>query len=116
MLLKNVLWEDSQAHILIQGNLISTVSREPIEVNPQEEVIDCSGKAVIPGFINSHSHAAMIMLRGIYEDLTLYQWLDKVWALEAKMDGEFIYWGTKAACLEMIKSGTTNTKIFSTIT
>ena len=49
----------------------------------------------------------MIMLRGIYEDLTLYQWLDKVWALEAKMDGEFIYWGTKAACLEMIKSGTT---------
>ena len=107
MLLKNVLWEDSQAHILIQGNLISKVSREPIEVNPQEEVIDCSGKAVIPGFINSHSHAAMIMLRGIYEDLTLYQWLDKVWALEAKMDGEFIYWGTKAACLEMIKSGTT---------
>ena len=107
MLLKNVLWEDSQAHILIQGNRISKVSREPIEVNPQEEVIDCSGKAVIPGFINSHSHAAMIMLRGIYEDLTLYQWLDKVWALEAKMDGEFIYWGTKAACLEMIKSGTT---------
>lgn len=107
MLLKNVLWEDSQAHILIQGNLIQKVSREPIDVSASEEVIDCSGKAVIPGFVNSHTHAAMIMLRGINEDLTLYQWLDKVWASEAKMDGEFIYWGTKAACLEMIKSGTT---------
>lgn len=107
MLLKNILWEDSPAHILIQGNLITKVSRDSIAVPPTEEVIDCSGKAVIPGFVNAHSHAAMIMLRGIYEDLTLYQWLDKVWAKEAKMDGEFIYWGTKAACLEMIKSGTT---------
>ncbi len=107
MLLKNVLWEDSQAHILIKGNLIQKVSREPIDVPASEEVIDCSGKALIPGFINAHTHAAMIMLRGINEDLTLYQWLDKVWASEAKMDGEFIYWGTKAACLEMIKSGTT---------
>ena len=107
MLLRNVLWEDSPAHILIKGNLISKVSRTPIDVPPEEEVIDCTGKAVIPGFVNSHTHAAMIMLRGINEDLTLYQWLEKVWASEAKMDGEFIYWGTKAACLEMIKSGTT---------
>ena len=107
MLLRNVLWEDSPAHILIKGNLISKVSRTPIDVPPEEEVMDCTGKAVIPGFVNAHTHAAMIMLRGINEDLTLYQWLEKVWASEAKMDGEFIYWGTKAACLEMIKSGTT---------
>lgn len=106
MLLKNVLWEDSRADILIQGDLIKKVSREPLDL-PYEETVDCSGKAVIPGFVNSHTHAAMVMLRGIHEDLTLYDWLEKVWTMEAKMDGEFIYWGTKAACLEMIKSGTT---------
>lgn len=106
ILLKNILWEDSPADILIDGKLISKVSREPLEV-PGAQVMDCSGKAVIPGFVNSHTHAAMIMLRGMNEDLSLYKWLEKVWASEAKMDGEFIYWGTKAACLEMIKSGTT---------
>ena len=106
ILLKNILWEDSPANILIDGKFISKVSREPLDV-PGAQVMDCTGKAVIPGFVNSHTHAAMIMLRGINEDLSLYKWLDKVWASEAKMDGEFIYWGTKAACLEMIKSGTT---------
>ena len=106
ILLKNILWEDAPSYILIDGKQISKVSREPFDA-PGATVMDCTGKAVIPGFVNAHTHAAMIMLRGINEDLTLYQWLNKVWASEAKMDGEFIYWGTKAACLEMIKSGTT---------
>ena len=106
ILLKNILWEDAPSDILIDGKLIAKVSREPLDV-PGAEALDCSGKAVVPGFVNAHTHAAMIMLRGMYEDLSLYNWLEKVWAMEAKMDGEFIYWGTKAACLEMIKSGTT---------
>ena len=74
---------------------------------PGAEVLDCSGKAVLPGFVNAHTHAAMVMLRGIHEDLTLYDWLQNIWKIEAGIDSDFIYWGTKAACLEMIKSGTT---------
>ena len=107
ILLQNVLLDDRRADILVDGKRIARVSRAPLPVENGVECVDCSGKAVIPGFVNLHTHAAMILLRGIYEDLSLYQWLDKVWKVEARMDADWIYWGTKAACLEMIRSGTT---------
>ena len=106
ILLRNVLHQDAPADILIDGRIIAQVSRSPLNV-PGAEVVDCSGKAVFPGFVNMHTHAAMILLRGIHEDLALYDWLGKIWKIEAGMDREFIYWATKAACLEMIRSGTT---------
>lgn len=71
------------------------------------EVVNCSGKVAVPGFINMHTHAAMTLMRGIGEDMRLENWLDHIWAIEAKLDATFIYWGTKVACLEMIKTGTT---------
>ena len=106
ILLQNILHKGSPAHILIDGGRIARISTTPIDV-PDAEKVDCSGKAVIPGFVNMHTHAAMIMLRGIHEDLILYDWLNHIWKIEAKLDRDFIYWGTKLACLEMIKSGTT---------
>jgi 5-methylthioadenosine/S-adenosylhomocysteine deaminase len=69
--------------------------------------VDCTGKAVIPGFINMHTHAAMSLMRGIGEDMRLDDWLSHIWVIESKLDAPFIYWGTKAAALEMIKTGTT---------
>ncbi|MBR4741187.1 MAG: amidohydrolase [Bacteroidales bacterium] len=106
ILLKNVLLQDQPAHILVDGGRIARISREPFVV-PGAEETDCRGKAVIPGFFNMHTHAAMILLRGIHEDLSLYDWLNNIWKIEAGLDKDFIYWGTQAACLEMIKSGTT---------
>jgi len=106
ILLKNALLHDEPVHILVDGSRIARVSHTPLDV-PDAQCIDCTGKAVIPGFINMHTHAAMLLLRGIYEDRTLYDWLDGIWKIEAGLDGDFIYWGTKAACLEMIRSGTT---------
>ena len=106
ILLQHVLHQGHAVDILVDGSRIVMVSAQPLDV-PEAEKKDCSGKAVIPGFVNSHTHAAMVLLRGIHEDLPLYEWLNKIWKIEAKIDGEFIYWGTKAACLEMIKSGTT---------
>ena len=91
---------------MVNGDRIVKISPAPLEA-PGAEVVDGSGKAVIPGFVNMHTHAAMVLLRGIHEDLTLYNWLNNIWKIEAKLDGDFIYWGTKAACLEMIKGGTT---------
>ena len=105
ILLKNVLLQDQPAHILVDGGLIARISREPFSI-PGALEKDCSGKAVIPGFYNMHTHAAMILLRGIHEDLSLYDWLGNIWKIEAGLDRDFIYWGTKAACLEMIRSGT----------
>lgn len=106
ILLKNILLEDSPADILVDRQRIARINRTPLDI-PGAETVDCSGKAVIPGFVNMHNHAAMVLLRGIHEDMTLYDWLGNIWKIEARMDKDFIYWATKVACLEMIRSGTT---------
>jgi 5-methylthioadenosine/S-adenosylhomocysteine deaminase len=61
----------------------------------------------LPGLVNTHTHAAMSLLRGYADDLPLQTWLsEKIWPLEALLTGEDVYWGTRLACLEMIRSGT----------
>ena len=108
ILLRNIQWDGAPVNLFIEGQRIRRILPYPeTEGLVADETVDCTGKAVIPGFINMHTHAAMILLRGITEDVPLDQWLPKIWAMEAKMDEEFVYWGTKVACLEMIKSGTT---------
>ena len=107
ILLKNILNQNRRTDILIgEDGRISHIG-PATEQLPGTDVVDGTGYAVIPGFINMHTHAAMILLRGIHEDLSLYDWLNNIWKIEARLDRDFIYWGTKAACLEMVKSGTT---------
>ncbi len=70
-------------------------------------VIDGSERLAVPGLVNTHTHAAMTLLRGYADDMLLQDWLSqKIWPLEAHLTGDDVYWGTKLACLEMIKSGT----------
>jgi 5-methylthioadenosine/S-adenosylhomocysteine deaminase len=72
-----------------------------------DEVLDAGGAPLVPGLVNGHTHAAMTLFRGYGDDLPLMQWLEeKIWPLEAKLEPEDIYWGTRLACLEMIRSGT----------
>lgn len=62
----------------------------------------------MPGLINTHTHAAMTLLRSYADDLPLMPWLnEKVWPFEDKLTAEDIYWGTALALCEMIRSGTT---------
>jgi len=69
--------------------------------------IDASGKAVTPAFYNTHTHAAMTLMRGYADDLELMDWLSNhIWPLEAKLTEEDVYLGTRLAILEMIRSGT----------
>jgi 5-methylthioadenosine/S-adenosylhomocysteine deaminase len=108
--LKNIgLIDGSRANISISDGKIEKISpcKGNISPEPGSEVMDCTGKVAVPGFINMHTHAAMSLMRGIGEDMRLEDWLDHIWAIEAKLDAPFIYWGTKVACLEMIKTGTT---------
>ncbi len=107
ILLQNILHGSTRTDILINDD--GRIGRiGPLaEAEPGAEIVDCSRLAVIPGLVNMHTHAAMILLRGIHEDLTLYDWLNNIWKIEARLDREFIYWSTKAACLEMIRCGTT---------
>lgn len=73
------------------------------------EVIDARGQLVIPGLVNAHGHAPMVLFRGLADDLPLMEWLQTViFPAEARVvDREFCYWGTLLACLEMARSGTT---------
>ncbi|MEW6213185.1 MAG: amidohydrolase [Acidobacteriota bacterium] len=72
-------------------------------------VIDARGKVILPGLINTHTHVPMVLFRGIADDLMLMEWLQKyIFPAEAKnLDEEFVRWGTRLGCLEMIRGGTT---------
>ncbi|HEX7152376.1 MAG TPA: amidohydrolase [Thermoanaerobaculia bacterium] len=71
--------------------------------------ISAKGKAVLPGFVNAHTHVPMTLFRGIADDLDLMDWLQNyIFPAEAKnVDREFVKWGTRLAAAEMIRSGTT---------
>jgi 5-methylthioadenosine/S-adenosylhomocysteine deaminase len=104
ILIKEVLHEGQPTNVYIEGNLIA-------DIGPSAEadhVIDGRNHALLPGLVNTHTHAAMTLFRGYADDMELQNWLrDKIWPLESKFKPEDIYWGTRLACLEMIKSGTT---------
>ncbi|MBD5519959.1 MAG: amidohydrolase [Lachnospiraceae bacterium] len=70
--------------------------------------IDCMGNLLMPGFKNAHTHSGMTVLRSYADDMPLGDWLNKqVFPVEAKMDGEMIYYLTKLAVLEYLTSGIT---------
>lgn len=107
ILITNVLLNESSTDVLIEGQYIKEIG-----VNLQVEadiVLDGTGKAIIPGFVNTHTHAAMTLFRGFADDMPLEEWLtQKIWPHEAHLTSEDVYWGAKLACLEMIKTGTTS--------
>jgi len=72
-------------------------------------VIRAGGMAVVPGFVNAHTHVPMTLFRGIADDRDLMDWLTNfIFPAEAKnVDREFVKWGTRLAAAEMIRSGTT---------
>ena len=71
--------------------------------------IDTKGKIVLPGLINTHGHAPMVLYRGLADDLALMDWLTKyIFPAEARtVSPEMVTIGTRLAALEMIQSGTT---------
>jgi 5-methylthioadenosine/S-adenosylhomocysteine deaminase len=71
--------------------------------------LDARGRLILPGFINTHTHAPMTLLRGIADDLTLQEWLEKyIFPAEARnVTEDFVTWGARLAILEMIRGGTT---------
>ena len=71
--------------------------------------LDRPNAILTPGLINTHTHAAMSLFRGVADDMNLQDWLNKViFPAEAKnVSREFVEWGTRLACLEMALSGTT---------
>src|SRR6187401_3019150 len=73
------------------------------------ETIDASGQIILPGLVNTHTHAPMVLYRGLADDLPLMEWLNNyIFPAESKtVSPEFVRAGTRLAALEMIESGTT---------
>ena len=78
------------------------------QFSPEEHIV-LSQHALIPGLINLHTHAAMTLMRGLADDLPLMEWLNNhIWPAEVRhVSADFVSDGTKLACAEMLKGGTT---------
>lgn len=110
-----ILTMDPSGRILDRGFV--AVSGDAIaSVEPQEilgdwsaaKTIDARGGVIMPGLVNTHTHAAMTGFRGLADDLPLMTWLeDYIFPAEARLDAEKVRAGTLLACAEMILSGTT---------
>lgn len=97
-----------KGYIVVKDDKIKEIGEGEPPAGYYEKVIEGKNKLAMPGFINTHTHAAMTLLRGYADDLPLMEWLQtKIWPLEEKLTPEHIYWGTMLAIAEMIKSGTT---------
>ncbi|AHE98392.1 TRZ/ATZ family hydrolase [Thioalkalivibrio paradoxus] len=77
--------------------------------HPGAEWLEFPSHALLPGFVNAHTHAAMTLLRGVGGDLPLMEWLEQhVWPAEARLlSAEFVDAGSRLAVAEMIRGGTT---------
>ena len=94
--------------ILIENGRIRTICAGPLE-EEGAETMDAQGMFVMPGFVNTHTHVPMTMLRGYADDLPLHQWLTEyIFPAEARLvTPENVRLASRLAFIEMIKSGTT---------
>ncbi len=93
--------------VLIENDKITTIS-DKLNSKDADEVINGYKKVLMPGFVNTHTHVPMTLMRGLADDLPLDTWLNEyIWPMEANLSGEYCYAGALLGCLEMIKSGTT---------
>ena len=111
LLIRDVtLLDGSTGSIGIEGNRIFHVGPGPVadREGSSARVIDGTDLLAMPGLVNAHTHAAMTLFRGYGDDMPLMPWLqERIWPAEAKLTDEDVYWGTRLACVEMIRTGTT---------
>lgn len=98
--------EEKKSSVLIKDNKIAEISEDIDDC--VDKVIDAKDKILMPGFVNTHTHLSMTLLRGLADDMELDTWLnDNIWPMEAHLNKEYCYAGALLGALEMIKSGTT---------
>jgi 5-methylthioadenosine/S-adenosylhomocysteine deaminase len=112
-----VITMDAQRRVIENGavairgeRIVATGTKSDIDREYQPAGrLDRPDALIAPGLINTHTHAPMTLLRGIADDLRLQDWLEKyIFPAEARnVTPEFVRWGTRLACLEMLLGGTT---------
>jgi cytosine/adenosine deaminase-related metal-dependent hydrolase len=97
--------------ILVTGNRIAAIgktSKLSESLSKDTKIVSLEGRIILPGLINTHSHLAQSLLRGLAEDLPLHSWLcDAIWPLEACYDADDGYVAARLTIAEMLRSGTT---------
>ncbi len=95
------------ATIVVRDGVIESVDTDPGDV-PARETIDANGQVAMPGLINCHTHAPMVTLRGVAEDVATDEWFnDYVWPIESNLTTEDVELGARLACAEMLRGGVT---------
>jgi len=106
------------ARTVLTGHSVAILGAQIVAIGPTQAIreqfhttanLRLDGQLLMPGLVNAHGHAAMVLLRGLAEDLPLDSWLrTRIWPLEARwMSSEFVADGVALALIEMLKSGTT---------
>jgi 5-methylthioadenosine/S-adenosylhomocysteine deaminase len=109
---------ENAAHQMLTPGAVAISGTDIVEVGTPEamvatyqaaETIEARDQIVLPGLVNTHTHAPMVMFRGLADDMALMDWLQKyIFPAEAKtVSPDFVRIGTRLAALEMIESGTT---------
>ncbi len=98
--------------VAVDGSKIAAVGNEEdiLEQYPDTDTIDCQGKVLMPGFVNTHTHIAMNLIRGFSDDLRLDVWLNGyIMPVEREfVTPDFVRLGTQLGCAELIKTGVTS--------
>lgn len=96
--------------VLIVDKQIVSIAPD-IEANNIDEVIDCSGKALFPGLVNTHHHFFQTFVRNRlsidYPAMTVIEWLDKIYRVFCRMDEEMLYYSSLVAMSDLVKHGCT---------
>lgn len=95
--------------ILIENSRIRAVAKSgSLEVTPGTETIPADGLLAVPGFINTHAHVPMVLIRNLAEDVTPTEWFnDYIWPMESNLTEDDVYWGAQLGMAEMIENGVT---------
>lgn len=109
-----ILTMDETGVVYTDGNLvfeddrIVSVGKEPVEESGCDEVLDLTGKIVMPGLVNTHVHTSQQLARGLADDVDLLTWLhDRIWPYESNMTEDDSYVSTLFCAAEQIKAGVT---------
>ncbi|MGW5604168.1 amidohydrolase family protein, partial [Streptomyces rochei] len=101
-------FEEDAAVVVRNGAIDSVTTAAAVAGLPAADRIDARGQVALPGLINCHTHAPMVALRGLAEDLPTEEWFnDVVWPVESNLTERDVELGARLACAEMIRAGVT---------
>lgn len=97
-----------RADLLVEGGRIAALLPPGQPPPPDAELVDVSGRWILPGLVQIHIHLVQTLFRGLADDLALLDWLrTRIWPLERAHDADSVYWSARLGLTELLLGGTT---------